>query len=285
MLYYLNLHKNWQSVLTSSSSHVILSLTSPNYQPSTLDTLCTMLVGHTTFPSFLHPTFRQWHWSPHNVDINNSSIHGSQFRKEVISYWYIVSKSLIIMPDFSMYLYQCILFLLYLIDFSMIFNLCNMFISLQSCFVKLSSHLRDCNRQDDWHPMSNYELWIIMNYTICKPIWSCITWTHYSCFVKLLLVNLYSYTHVSSQVLFCYVQQHYLIIFVNLYYHTPHFITCANFVLLNLLYLHIYMIMWLMYDIFVLLYVFHFFSFLLHVLYLWHWYMYICILHYSSRSS
>ena len=85
-------------------------LQAPNYHPSTLDTLHTLLIGHTTFPSFSHPTFQQWHWSPHKVDINNSLIHGSRFRKEVISYWFIVSKSLIIMPDFSINLYQCILF-------------------------------------------------------------------------------------------------------------------------------------------------------------------------------
>ena len=71
---------------------------------------CTMLISHTTLPGFPHPTFRQWHWSPDDVDINNSLIHGSQFRKEVVSYWFIVSKSLVIIPNFSISLHQCILF-------------------------------------------------------------------------------------------------------------------------------------------------------------------------------
>ena len=65
----------------------------PNYHPSTLDTLCAMLIGQTTFPSFLHPTFWQWHWCPHNMDIYNSQIHGSQFREYVISYCFVMSKS------------------------------------------------------------------------------------------------------------------------------------------------------------------------------------------------
>ena len=85
-------------------------LKAPIIHQACLDTLCTMLIGHTTFPNFLHSTFQQWHWSPHNVDINNSSIHGSQFRKEVISHQFVMSKSLIFVPDFSIYLYKCILF-------------------------------------------------------------------------------------------------------------------------------------------------------------------------------
>ena len=175
MLYYLKLHMNWQSVLTLSSSHVILTLKGPNYQPGTLDTLHTMLIGHTTFPSFLHPTSWQWHWSPHNVDINNSSIHGSWFRKEVISYQFIMSKSLIIMPDFSMYCTNLSCFIMSNWSYHSFSIYITFFISLRSCFVKLSSHLRDCNGQDDWHPMSNYELCIIMNYIIYKPIWLCPT--------------------------------------------------------------------------------------------------------------
>ena len=81
-------------------------LQAPDYHPSTPDTLCTMLIGYTTFPSFPCPIFRQWHCSPHNVDINNSSIHGSWFRKEVI----IAPKSLAIIPSFNISLHQCILF-------------------------------------------------------------------------------------------------------------------------------------------------------------------------------
>ena len=123
--------------------------------------------------------------------------------------------------------------------------------------MKLSSHLRDCNGQDDWHPMSNYELWIIMNYIIYKSIWSCplyvITCTHFILCnnANLLSVCLYTPTppicchNVSFFILF-----HYATLFVNLYDHMSHFITCTNFVLLNLLYLHIYMITHLMYDIF-----------------------------------
>ena len=103
-----------------------------------LDTLHTMLIGHTTFSGFPHPTFHQWHWSPYNVDFNNSLIHGSRFRKEVISHQFVMSKSLIFMSDFSTYMYQCIL-----MDYNMIFNLCKVSIYLWSCFVKLSSHLRE----------------------------------------------------------------------------------------------------------------------------------------------
>ena len=109
---------------------------------------------------------------------------------------------------------------------------------------------------------SPVKTWIMI---FVKPIWSCppdctifILFTD----VTLLLVNLYSYTHVLSQALFNFVQPHYLVIFVNLYDHMPYFITCINFILLNLLYSHICTIMCLMYDIFVLLYVFYFVFFL-----------------------
>ena len=136
MLYYLKLHKNWQSVLTLSSSHVALTLMSPK-----LSSKHTWHTSHHAdwphyFPGFLHPIFGQWHWYPHNVDIeniinillkhsnwqkrefpwwgnvdiNNSLIHGSWFRKEVLSYQFIASKSLIIIPNFSISLHQCILF-------------------------------------------------------------------------------------------------------------------------------------------------------------------------------
>ena len=108
---------------------------------------------------------------------------------------------------------------------------------------------------------SSVKTWIII---FVNPIWShppdCTIFILFND-VKLLLVNLYGYTHVLSQVLFHFVQQHYLVIFVNLYNHMPHFITCINFILVNLLYLHIYMIMHLMYDIFILLYVFYFFMY------------------------
>ena len=45
-----------KSVLTLSSSHVVANLPTPNYHPSTFDTICNMLTGYTIFPSFLQPT-------------------------------------------------------------------------------------------------------------------------------------------------------------------------------------------------------------------------------------
>ena len=60
-----------KSVLTSSSSHVVVNLLAPNYNPSTFDTIHNMLNGYNIFPSFPWHNFQQWHWSPHNTDINN----------------------------------------------------------------------------------------------------------------------------------------------------------------------------------------------------------------------
>ena len=105
---------NWIRIDSQYSPHSVpmLALTLPNPKLSSQHTWHTLhqLIGHTTFPRFLHPTFRQWHWCPHNVDINNSSIHGSRFRKEVVSYQFFVSKSLVIIANFSISLHQCILF-------------------------------------------------------------------------------------------------------------------------------------------------------------------------------
>ena len=42
-----------KSPLTSSSSHVIVNLPTPNYHPSTFDTICNTLTSYTIFPSFL----------------------------------------------------------------------------------------------------------------------------------------------------------------------------------------------------------------------------------------
>ena len=75
-----------------------------------LDTLCYMIIGHVTFPSFLQPTFWQCHWSPCHMDIYNSQISDYQFRKSAILFHFILSKSLLIMHDFSLKLYKCILF-------------------------------------------------------------------------------------------------------------------------------------------------------------------------------
>ena len=80
-MFHATLNKNWQAALTSSSSHVILTLGTSNIPQPCPDTLCKLLIGHTTFPSFPQPTFWQWLWSPYHMDINNSMIHGSQFRK------------------------------------------------------------------------------------------------------------------------------------------------------------------------------------------------------------
>ena len=160
------LHKNWQTVPTSSSSHVVLTLASPNYQLSKLDTFHIMLIGHTTFPSFLHPTSQQWHWSPHNVDINNSQIHGSQFREHVLSYHFIISKSHIFAHVFYIYLYQWILFY----SFQLIviqFSICVQFFSvydpvLWRLIVALEfviDQLIDIPCQDKLCLMNNHELY------------------------------------------------------------------------------------------------------------------------------
>ena len=122
-----------------------------------------------------------------------------------------------------------------------------------------SIHLRDCYRQDDWHPMSNYELWIIMNYIICKPIQSCPTWTHY-----FFLFNYYWWTYMVTPMHY---HRYYFVCSTTLpYYIWKSIHSHATFLLHTLilfLYLHIYMIMCLMYDIFILLYaLFYFFLFL-----------------------
>ena len=44
------------------------------------------------------------------------------------------------------------------IDYDTILNLCTVFLCLQSHFVKINCHLRDCNRQVDWHPMSRKKI-------------------------------------------------------------------------------------------------------------------------------
>ena len=41
-----------KSVLTSSSSHAVVNLPTPNYHPSTFDTICNMLTGYTIFSRF-----------------------------------------------------------------------------------------------------------------------------------------------------------------------------------------------------------------------------------------
>ena len=66
---------------------------------------------------------------------------------------------------------------------------------------------------------------------------------------NLLFVNLYDHTPpiFCHNVLFSLCSTMLLIIFVNLYDHVPSSITCINFILLNLSYLHIYMIMHPMY--------------------------------------
>ena len=134
------------------------------------------------------------------------------------------------------------------------------FIPLWHCFLKLSNHLRDCNRHNDWLPCQN------INYNTCKTYMimsSQLYYIHFFHDVKLLLLNLCSSTcELSHALVHFFFQLPYLVIFVYLYDHTPHFLICINFVLLNFLYLNIYMIMCLMYDISVLLYSLYFFVFM-----------------------
>ena len=164
----------------------------PNYHPSTFDTIYNTLTGYTTFPGFLQPTFRQWHWSPHNVDNNNSLIHGSHFKKEVISYQLVASKSLVIIPHFCISLHQCILF--YYVSLILTpFPIYVMFYSFTITLVKLSSCLRDCNRHDNWLSCQNIIRILVNLIQSCPP--DC---TNFILFhdVKLLLL-----TYVLSQML------------------------------------------------------------------------------------
>ena len=145
------------------------------------------------------------------------------------------------------------------------------FVLLQLHFVKLGSHLRDCNSHDDWLSCHN----IIRIFV--KPIWSCpLDYTNFILFhnVKLLLLS-----YVLSPMLV-----HFFYSFstnTTLLYLSHSMITCCifclfsciNFVLLNNLYWHIYTIMHLMYDTFVLFHVLYFFMNVC---------MYICILYCSS---
>ena len=137
------------------------------------------------------------------------------------------------------------------IDYDTILNLCTVFLCLWSHFVKIDSCLRDCNRPVDWHPMSrnNYALWIIMNYIIYKAytVTSHLNTLFSFCLMPL---NHYWYTYTCPCVLTSIIHFATVIVFVNLYNHAPHI-----------------------------------FSFCYNVLYLWHWYMYICILYCSSRPS
>ena len=177
-----------------------------------------MLTGYTIFPSFLWPTFWQWHWSPHNRDINNPSIHGSQFRKDVISYWFVASKSLVIVPNFGTYLHQCVLFLLCLINFNTNSNFCDVLFLYDCIFVKLGSYLRDCNSHDDWLSCHN----IIRIFV--KPIWSHpLDYTNFILFHNVKLLSL-TYVLLPKLVHFLFLfHQYYLVIFVRLYDHTMHF--------------------------------------------------------------
>ena len=143
------------------------------------------------------------------------------------------------------------------------------FILLRSHFVKLSSHLRDCNRQDDWLSCQN----IIRIFA--KPIQSCpLDYTNFILFhdVNILLLTFalsLKLIHFFSSFLFFH--QYYLVIFVKLYDHMPHFLffSCINFALLNDLYQHTYTIMHLMYDIFVLFHVLYFFHVFCECLYVY----------------
>ena len=114
-----------RSVLTSSSSHVVVNLLAPHYHPSTFDTIHNMLNGYNIFPSFPWPTFQQWHWSPHNMDINNPWFMVLKSEKDIISYQFVASKSLIIILKSSTYSHQCILLLLCLIDFTKNSSFCD----------------------------------------------------------------------------------------------------------------------------------------------------------------
>ena len=158
-----------------------------------------MLIGHTAFLSLLWPTFWQWHWSPHHMDIYNSQIHGSWFGKQVISHCIIMSKSPVLRHGFSICLHQNALFYFFSLDCSTIFNLCKVSICLWSCFVEISSHLRDCNGHDDWHPYMLYTHALLSPATCAL----CTSGLMNTCFIMIIPVYM-------------------LIIFVNLYDHAPH---------------------------------------------------------------
>ena len=100
---YPKLERNWQTVLALSAFHAILTLGKPDLTQAHLDTVCQI------FPRFPQPTFWQCHWFPCHMDIYNSQLPDYQFRKQAILYHFVVSKLLIIMHDFSIKLYKCVL--------------------------------------------------------------------------------------------------------------------------------------------------------------------------------
>ena len=128
------------------------------------------------------------------------------------------------------------------------------FILLWLHFVKLGSCLRDCNSHDNWLSCHN----IIRIFV--KPIWSCpLDYTNFFLFhnVKLLsltyvlLPMLVHFFSLFPPILPCYICQ-------TLQSHATFSFLCTNFILLNNLYWHIFTIMCLMYDIFILSHVLYF---------------------------
>ena len=159
-----------------------------------------MLIGHTTSPSFPWLIFWQWHCSPHHMDIYNSRIHGSWFRKQVISHRFIMSKSPIFVHDcnFSVYLYQCILFY----SLQLIITQFSIYVS----FLSVYDHVL-------WRLVVALETVIDMMIDICI----CLTVTDHTCTLHIWL-NEHLFYHDYS----CIHVKLWIILFVNLYNHTPH---------------------------------------------------------------
>ena len=96
-----------------------------------------MLIGHHIFPSFPQSTFWPCHWLPHHMVIYNSQIPNYHFRKQVTLYHFILSKSMHNNERLQYKFVKLFSVLSYLIVYIIIFYLCKVFLSLQSCFVRL----------------------------------------------------------------------------------------------------------------------------------------------------
>ena len=123
----------------------------------------------------------------------------------------------------SVYVCTKMLCFIFSLDCSTIFNLCKVSICLQSCFVEISSCLRDCNGHDDWHLYMLY-IHALLSLTAHAPCTSSLMKT---CFIMIIpvymlsiFVNLYGHMphapYYMYYFLFCLIM-----LFVNLYDHAP----------------------------------------------------------------
>ena len=143
------------------------------------------------------------------------------------------------------------------------------FILLWLHFVKLGSHLRDCNCHDDWLSCHN----IIRIFV--KPILSCpLDYTNFILFHNVKLLSLtYALLLMLVHFFFFSFSTNTTLLYLSNSMITHYiFFLCINLILLNNLYRQIYTITCLMYDIFVLFHVLYFSCIL---------WMFVCIYMYS----